>query len=600
MNRTTSGGLYNKVAECLIVGSLLFSINSFGLGTGSFTLTKWLSVIGIGLVATFFTLSKIDRRELLRLGYLELSLLMLLGYIAISVFWSPDWKAGVLTAVVSIGLAGCFLFFRNASPRTVFQILPATLMISIVLSLAVTMYEPRLFGGYGNENFYTEALLLSLPLCFLWGAGQRHGLKLLPVLIAVSVIAYLLTANGSRLELLLLPCLVFAYLFINWKTRVVAGSFSVILVLVCSAYFWVAFSGDNVSNSVLNSVRPRVELAINTLIMWLDSPVWGHGAGSFLHEYSLYKEAHLSLFPAFKRTILDQVYFSAEHAHNEYVQFLAEFGIVGAGIAVCLVWQVGKCLHLNRRRTGVQYLVLGWFLLAFLSFVDFPLHKPATACLAFTLLGLTRNPCFCPTAAEDDVVVFRPNGMLIQAGRVLSAVAIVGFAYFGFNAALANRYYNAVVDIGRSNPRLAFERNLHAVEYFSFSPVYRRQLFISLVKWIEKDRVANVSQQMAEQAYETSLSAAPYETSLLLARFSYLDRYKKAGPQELADLVATMLETNSLVPLVHLLDAGVAARRNEWKDVEKKLETVARMRKLNSQEVRIKRQLEAALAAAGR
>jgi len=113
-----------------------------------------------------------------------------------------------------------------------------------------------------------------------------------------------------------------------------------------------------------------------------DFPVFGSGLGTFEALYPAYEES--STPPLF------------EHAHNDYLEYLAELGVVGfvmllGGILVMLVfsflmWKV-------RRHPEVKGLALGGMVavVAMLvhSITDFNLHIPANMMLFAVVLSLT-------------------------------------------------------------------------------------------------------------------------------------------------------------------------------------------------------------------
>ncbi len=136
------------------------------------------------------------------------------------------------------------------------------------------------------------------------------------------------------------------------------------------------FAMDN----ILEEVRPVVWS--NTTGIIGDFPVFGSGLGTFEALYPAYEES--STPPLF------------EHAHNDYLEYLAELGVVGfvmllGGILVMLVfsflmWKV-------RRHPEVKGLALGGMVavVAMLvhSITDFNLHIPANMMLFAVVLSLT-------------------------------------------------------------------------------------------------------------------------------------------------------------------------------------------------------------------
>ena len=138
--------------------------------------------------------------------------------------------------------------------------------------------------------------------------------------------------------------------------------------------------GDKLSSVGVSS--DRLPAARATLAMAADYPLLGAGAGSFR-----------SVFPAYKGDALGNAYF--EHAHNDYLEFLAEGGLVGLGLFVAAIaCALGPAFAQARRRNSraaramaggcgagaVSLLVHGLY--------DFNLQIPANATVFMVVLAL--------------------------------------------------------------------------------------------------------------------------------------------------------------------------------------------------------------------
>ena len=115
----------------------------------------------------------------------------------------------------------------------------------------------------------------------------------------------------------------------------------------------------------------------------------GSGPGSFAAVYPQFQPSGLGA--------------SVEHAHNDYVQLLMEFGVLSVALAGLAAWLISRqALSLYRRlrvagpeQSAVRLqLCCGLGLLALLlhSWVDFNLRIPANAMLAACLLGAFLRP----------------------------------------------------------------------------------------------------------------------------------------------------------------------------------------------------------------
>jgi O-antigen ligase len=138
-------------------------------------------------------------------------------------------------------------------------------------------------------------------------------------------------------------------------------------------------------DKILKDVRPQVWSNTGGIIG--DFALFGSGLGTF--------EA---LYPAYEETSTPPLF---EHAHNDYLEYLAELGILGfllllGGIVILIVF----CFMAWRLRqdSGVMGLVLGGMVavvvLLLHSITDFNLHIPANMMLFAVVLGLTLTTAF--------------------------------------------------------------------------------------------------------------------------------------------------------------------------------------------------------------
>ena len=126
------------------------------------------------------------------------------------------------------------------------------------------------------------------------------------------------------------------------------------------------------------------------------SPVFGTGAGTHLYFGRLFRRPQIQADP--------------EHAHSDYLELLAEYGLIGAiGMAAFLFVHLRSCLGaasaltarefadpFTPRRSNVLAIQLGALaaIAAYLahSVVDFNLHIPGNALLFAFIFGITANP----------------------------------------------------------------------------------------------------------------------------------------------------------------------------------------------------------------
>ncbi len=189
----------------------------------------------------------------------------------------------------------------------------------------------RIMSTFGNPIFFAAHIVCVLPIAIGLLLSQRSAWRrlLLIVFIAASLAALYYTqtraayiAFGSSLLIMLLMGTR------SGKTRLLLAG-----TLLIGAGIFAFMTRDIWS-------RQQAHLLIwrDSMAMWAQNPLLGTGPGTF-HIY----------FPGFAseqlRSIWPQEQFIVNDAHNEYVQFLTETGIVGFGIFLWLL---------------ITFLVLAW------------------------------------------------------------------------------------------------------------------------------------------------------------------------------------------------------------------------------------------------
>ncbi len=110
-----------------------------------------------------------------------------------------------------------------------------------------------------------------------------------------------------------------------------------------------------------------------TLDLFRDSPAYGWGAGSFRFAFPIYQRYYPSIYSR------GSEHFYWEHAHDDYAEFLAEFGLVGTGLLV--LGFASFVVILCRRRFWKSALPLTLFTGCLLTLVhclgDFNFFNPA-------------------------------------------------------------------------------------------------------------------------------------------------------------------------------------------------------------------------------
>jgi O-antigen ligase len=159
------------------------------------------------------------------------------------------------------------------------------------------------------------------------------------------------------------------------------GSILVVDMVIVGSYFGIEKVAQRLEGTTVEEAANRVDLFDYAEPYTRDFFLLGSGAGTFFAAFQPYSGPEVSKL--------------ADHAHNDYLEFLGEWGICGfLPMAVVVIWSLMTSVLALRERhdpflRGVAFAALmGLTALLVHSFVDFNLQIPANASLFVVLLAL--------------------------------------------------------------------------------------------------------------------------------------------------------------------------------------------------------------------
>jgi O-antigen ligase len=178
-----------------------------------------------------------------------------------------------------------------------------------------------------------------------------------------------------------------------------------LLIALISLYFGIVNSVERFDpDNLARESRPTIWA--NSIRIFLKFPVFGSGLGTFS---SIYRDIEEETGKP------QQVTF----AHNDYLEYLTELGLVGAGMlvgGVFLIIVISLNTWKKRRRADVKGMGFGGLVAAFCilihSFTDFNLHIPANMLLFSVLLSLTLVVVFYKKHSDGEPQVQKKSGGL--------------------------------------------------------------------------------------------------------------------------------------------------------------------------------------------
>ncbi|WP_333970079.1 O-antigen ligase family protein [Alteromonas mediterranea] len=361
------------------------------------------------------------------------------GMKSISSQWLPlSFDVGQSDVIFFKSLAYCFLFFITLtlvntgkrlryiliviSAAGVFQAIYGSLEVlsglqySLVFKLPVSHIAT---GSFVYKNHYANFLLLCLSAAIGYmiaslrvrsGSSPRERLRrivrfwlsnkvLFRIGIIIMVIALVMSRSRMGNSAFFIAMTITATLgLIYFKPRqksyvALFISMLVIDILIVSSLFGLKQVQQRIEQTNLTQ-ESRDEVVTDALPLLSQYGVIGTGGGTF---YTVY--------PQVQSESIQHFY---DHAHNEYLQFAIEFGIVGAAIIAMLVLLCAKsALSAMRHRRhplprGTAFAtVMAVIGMALHSTVDFPLQAPANTAIFIILLALGALSRDIPMGRQD-------------------------------------------------------------------------------------------------------------------------------------------------------------------------------------------------------
>jgi len=327
-----------------------------------------------------------------RAGTLRAFLLLASAFSAayLSASLSARAKLGFLHALAgvgaSVGIAGYLAQWWIPQGDTLWWFVPIPHAVTTPIGCFLNRNH---FGGF-------VALICPVSVALAARSFDRHKwfTALLHVILAGVMIAavFLSLSRGAMLALgagLVVTLLVIAFTHrLAWgivlSFLVVAG---ITAVLTASPAVRTRLEGIQ-DPSKIGSVQSRVAEWRETLRVWPHYPVIGAGANALRTVYPQFRQTSVSA-----RLI---------HAENEYIQLLAEGGLVGGTLAAALIFTYRRRLREAALAVavppGVGIAIAGSLTVAGVHcFIDFPAHLPL---YALVLAGLAGTTLIIPDAAS--------------------------------------------------------------------------------------------------------------------------------------------------------------------------------------------------------
>jgi O-antigen ligase len=253
-----------------------------------------------------------------------------------------------------------------------------------------------IYGPYVNHNHYAGLMemLVPIPLVFAF-SRYAHGRERWAAASAAAFMGATIFLSGSRGGMIAFAVQVAIFLYFLFREKAASrGAFlmAAFLVISLAAIAWIGGSEvtarlSTISGSKHSDLTNDIRFQINrdTLHMFAQRPILGWGLGTFETVYPQFRSFYTNLL--------------VDKAHNDYLQLLAETGVIGFAIMLWFLISVfrpawPKIRNWPSEVNGAVTLsaVLGITGILIHSLVDFNLEIPANALLFYSLAAVAALP----------------------------------------------------------------------------------------------------------------------------------------------------------------------------------------------------------------
>lgn len=240
--------------------------------------------------------------------------------------------AGFAPRLIAWAVAGAAL----AASLNLFRLWEGAARVDTPLAAFVQLLRHARFNiSYGDVNAAGSYFVLTLFAAA--GLALARGRR--AWILAAFVIASSVWITSSRTAMivaalaLLVPAAAFATRIraVTARRAAIGGSAVALALAAGAAAYAIPQRGNQ--QSVLAATRVRMEMAATSFRMTASSPVFGVGVGRYYSRSGEFSSPELlQLFPPAVH----------ENAHNNFLQLLAELGIVGLAAVVWLLWSCAR------------------------------------------------------------------------------------------------------------------------------------------------------------------------------------------------------------------------------------------------------------------
>ena len=224
----------------------------------------------------------------------------------------------------------------------------------------------------------------------------------------------------------------------------------------------------------------RIIMWRNSYEMFKDHWLLGVGIGNWMVYYPKYQEAY-AVDPALRGETLFHI-----NAHNDYVEFICELGLIGVLLMLWMIFAVligmvrmfsSKSQLRQEDQVMVMVVAVAVIGVAANAFVSFPLQQPITIAIAMFYVGILAGAVW-QASDSSERTFYRlalpspASNMAAIATMTMATIAMLVIQVIWYNS--DNLYFKSVSNYSAGNYKTSFEA---AQESYKEFPIRKRTLY---------------------------------------------------------------------------------------------------------------------------
>ena len=400
----------------------------FNVTPGTFK-TAW-GVLGVSVIIILWMHAQLKHSYIsIKKTKLYVPLLLFIIWSFISLIWVEEGYLAIMTLAQFTSYVMIFLIVVNSfnnfkSAEFILKLLVISMTLVSVIGLLQYYFHDSYFiqnifatnhplgSTFGNRNMATHFVVMTIPISFIYLLFSKLNKTIFFYSLTIFISIWFIIFTTARqayvaVTLELFVFLVFILLdFYKHKgkslfsqSELKASKLIALIIIVLSTMIvsnltkngWDFNNGNKIKRvvSITNEEggNPRLPAWINTLHMIEDNPFIGVGIGQWQQSYAQYYDKDAKDVIYNERTRLRTL-------HNEYLQMLAELGVVGyiflLWLLFLVVFRIFKILANSLHPYRVQVLAVSLGMLGFsvVAFFSFPIRVYLPAFLIMVYIAL--------------------------------------------------------------------------------------------------------------------------------------------------------------------------------------------------------------------